>query len=1170
MTLKPVLLQFALILIALSSSFGQVVSNQGKEFWTAFPSHIPDAPDGNPSLANMSIFVTSDKSSSGKISVGNFSANFSVVANTVTEIKIPRSIAYIDTSESGIPLSNKGVHILVDPGQPKVVVYSHIFAGRRSAASLLLPVESLGKSYFSMNYMQDETNDGKNFIIVIASNNNTSVRLKRGNTDLVPGGITLSKAGDVYEYLSKEDLSGVSITSSTPECSNFAVFTGSSGTRINPSDCTTAATIDPLFQQAYPVQSWGLNYAFVPFSMKSLSEPNPVRTRGQFARILAKDDGTTVQIDGLVVATLNAGQFFTTPAPLNKPAFITASKPVCVAQYALSQACSGNTNSFGDPDMVLLNPIEYSLKNITVYSSSSEDIKEQYVNVVIKNEGINTFKINGTVSPSPFSPMPTLPGYSYLQLNLNSYNTNNFHITSSEAFNAIAYGFGPVESYAYSAGTNLFASYTINAIKQATNQIIDSACVQDDYFFKLTLPFKPTAITWQLDNIEAPIVQTNPTGNSGSKNGIFFYEFTFPKTPAYDNFGKHDIKIHADYAASECALAGQLEINNTFTVITPPMADFDITTEDCDNTYKFKIKNATGVNGELCSWDFGDGSIIWGVPLNSTPSHTYLLAGDYTVQLILSNSCSTSLKKTIHINQSEQPAFDISNRTCVEKPVTFTDKSNFTNFKPVLWEWQFGDNQTIQATSNLPVYHAFTLPGEYPVKLILKNALGCILEVTNTVKIYTTPLPDFNIPQTCSGGQASVINLTTEEPSIQYLWDFGDINSTMVNANTSTLRQPTHIYSTAGIYTVTLTVQSANGCKQTVAKNVQITQMNITPEFDVQGNSCDGDVVTFKNLSVTNSQTIKTIEWYFDYDGRPNDKETFNNPINGDIYTHLYPPLPNNLKQLTYKVKLRIYVEGGCFNEVTKNILITKAPSLYFDTLPQVCTTMPAFRLTQATETTGVQGTGTYSGAGVTANGFFDPEIAGAGEHVIKYTFTTSSGCIKVITKFITVLKPLKVNLPQAINLEKNQSVLLKPTIQGDNLTYLWSPSTGLNNSKISNPTASPQNNTTYTLTVSNGICNVSATVIINVLPPIEAPNTFTPNGDGINDIWIIRNIEKHPDAVVDVFNRYGANVFHSKSYNIPWDGRFNSSYVPTGAYYYIISFSGSKKQITGSLTVIR
>ena len=84
-------------------------------------------------------------------------------------------------------------------------------------------------------------------------------------------------------------------------------------------------------------------------------------------------------------------------------------------------------------------------------------------------------------------------------------------------------------------------------------------------------------------------------------------------------------------------------------------------------------------------------------------------------------------------------------------------------------------------------------------------------------------------------------------------------------------------------------------------------------------------------------------------------------------------------------------------------------------------------------------------------------------------------------------------------------------------------------------------------------------------------PNAFTPNGDGINDLWNIKSIEAYPKCIVSVYSRYGTLVYQSKGYPRSWDGTSNGSPVPTGTYYYIINLNAdNSKPLTGYVAVIR
>jgi gliding motility-associated-like protein len=156
--------------------------------------------------------------------------------------------------------------------------------------------------------------------------------------------------------------------------------------------------------------------------------------------------------------------------------------------------------------------------------------------------------------------------------------------------------------------------------------------------------------------------------------------------------------------------------------------------------------------------------------------------------------------------------------------------------------------------------------------------------------------------------------------------------------------------------------------------------------------------------------------------------------------------------------------------------------------------------------------------------------------------------------------------------LEGGQTTLTSTaTVSAGTITYKWTPSAGLSQDSIANPVATPTDNTTYTLTVtSDKGCTASAQVFVKVLKAPVVPNTFTPNGDGINDTWDIQYLNSYPNCKVEIINRYGERVYFSNGYPVPWDGRYKGADLPVGTYYYIITPGSGRKAISGYVAIIR
>lgn len=134
------------------------------------------------------------------------------------------------------------------------------------------------------------------------------------------------------------------------------------------------------------------------------------------------------------------------------------------------------------------------------------------------------------------------------------------------------------------------------------------------------------------------------------------------------------------------------------------------------------------------------------------------------------------------------------------------------------------------------------------------------------------------------------------------------------------------------------------------------------------------------------------------------------------------------------------------------------------------------------------------------------------------------------------------------------ETVILNDVVADPDVQYQWSPAAGLSDYSIKNPVFNGTASQTYTLTVTNKWgCISTDQVFVKVLEPIIIPNTFTPNGDGSNDLWNIAQLKNYTEATVNVYNRYGVKLFYSQGYDQPWDGTYQGVEVPAGTYYYVI-----------------
>ncbi|MFM6976365.1 MAG: BspA family leucine-rich repeat surface protein [Sphingobacteriaceae bacterium] len=194
---------------------------------------------------------------------------------------------------------------------------------------------------------------------------------------------------------------------------------------------------------------------------------------------------------------------------------------------------------------------------------------------------------------------------------------------------------------------------------------------------------------------------------------------------------------------------------------------------------------------------------------------------------------------------------------------------------------------------------------------------------------------------------------------------------------------------------------------------------------------------------------------------------------------------------------------------------------------------------------------------------------------------TTDSGGLSHLVNFtITILKAPVItgtgNLAESKqstpSISKGFSSQLSVT--GFNLnTYSWSPNTGLSATNIANPVVTPSQTTTYYVNVTNtdGI-QTTVSITVNVMEDynITPTNLLTPNGDGINDTWIVENLSTYPVNEVIVFDQIGRVVFQTKNYQNNWGGTSKGFMLPEGAYYYIVKFIDGGIIKKGYITLLR
>jgi gliding motility-associated-like protein len=177
-------------------------------------------------------------------------------------------------------------------------------------------------------------------------------------------------------------------------------------------------------------------------------------------------------------------------------------------------------------------------------------------------------------------------------------------------------------------------------------------------------------------------------------------------------------------------------------------------------------------------------------------------------------------------------------------------------------------------------------------------------------------------------------------------------------------------------------------------------------------------------------------------------------------------------------------------------------------------------------------------------------------------------------SKLVTVSVPKTpvANAGADITIQEGETVKLNGTAAGDNVTYYWTPANNLDNPLSLTPNVNPANDITYTLHVqTQGSCGIATDdVFVKVYKKITIPNAFSPNNDGVNDLWNIDQLITYPKCVLSIFTRDGRQVYHSIGYAKAWNGNYQGQVLPAGVYYYTIDLKNNKTIRSGWVMMMR
>ena len=572
----------------------------------------------------------------------------------------------------------------------------------------------------------------------------------------------------------------------------------------------------------------------------------------------------------------------------------------------------------------------------------------------------------------------------------------------------------------------------------------------------------------------------------------------------------------------------------------------------CDSlTANFQVKITIPVLTFV--WVFGDGNTLSTNDSNIT--NVYTTQGTYLPSIILLglNGCQIPIpgSDSIHITLDSTYFNSFNTSICLGKSISFND-SSITNTAITNWNWDFGDGNT--SSSQNPVY-TYSNTGLYNVKLVTTTNDGCVDSLTKSNFIRVNSVPKIGISGDSSGCVPLTLNFTglnlqPDTSTLSWNWTFG-------NGNTSNMQIPSAItYNTAGNYITQLIVNNLSGCSDTASKSFSAYPI---PNTSISPNSL--------LAACLGSQYPLVASGADHYTWSPS---TY---LSCDTCANTIATATTNIEY---------YLNG------ITNFGCSKMDSIQVNVInPFTLTVTPPTDSVCSGQLVNLLASGANSYSWTPATGLNNPYISNpiAQPHVTtsyKVTATDSHNCFTdsgIVN--ITVFPIPTVNTGNNINITNQQSVTLSPLYSTDITSWLWTPSSGLSCTDCADPVASPTSSTTYTITVQNSFGCESSESISVYLPcvgRIYIPNTFSPNGDGVNDVFYIRGADISNILSFRIYDRWGELVFErdnigANDISNGWNGTINGVKAQSDVYVYTAELVCNNKQTSifkGNVTLIR
>ncbi|MBM3917728.1 MAG: T9SS type B sorting domain-containing protein [Sphingomonadales bacterium] len=557
----------------------------------------------------------------------------------------------------------------------------------------------------------------------------------------------------------------------------------------------------------------------------------------------------------------------------------------------------------------------------------------------------------------------------------------------------------------------------------------------------------------------------------------------------------------------------------------------------------------TSTQGDAYLWDFGNGdttSIVF------NPTIIYDAPGTYEVYLYVTDSvCLLTDTAQIQIVVLDSIQLNLADtiNLCSSAPFVLNANTQGTASQ-YIWSTQNNLSNPLNTPQQSSI--VVTQGGWY----FCQASNGFCSALDSVFVQFDVPLnATFTIADTvgCAPFTIDINNNSTF--TSQFLWDFG-------NGQLDSIQfEPSITYTQPGTYTLTLTI-SDSICLGTDQQSVQITvgpTLNVAlPDLFQLCTSIDTTIIPVINGNPSQIVWSSTAQFLDTLNSNNIPQLDLLDPQTGWYYLQIN----NGFCVSTDSIQIQVLSDS--FSIIGPNLVCAEAP----------------FTLSLAGAVSAQSILWTPQANIIGPNNLPTASVAVSSGQLMNVTVLTNQNCTLQDSIYINVsaLNPLLVTASaDPTIILPNASSQLTGTPVG-NFTFTWTPVNGLSNPQVSNPQATIEATTIYTLTVTDGFCTGSDTVLIKVYdsicgaPFVFVPNAFSPNKDGNNDKLFVRGpfIESF---VFRIYDRWGELVWETTSLSEGWDGTFRGKLLDPDVYDYYLQATcvgGLENIIKGNITLIR